>query len=231
MVTNENYCKYCLPLAERLSIIDGHIKNGAIIPCPDGVIISPEAEIGAGTVVLPNTILIGLVIVGKGCVIGPNSLIENSVLGDFAIFNQSQCYDSEIGDNVTAGPFAHIRPNTKIADDARIGNFVEVKNSNIGKGTKISHLTYVGDSDVGEKVNFGCGTVTVNYDGKEKYRTTIENSAFIGCNTNIIAPLAIGEHAYIAAGSTLTEDVEPYALAIARARQINKENWVKIKEN
>lgn len=119
----------------------------------------------------------------------------------------------------------HIRPNSVVGEKVHLGNFVEVKNSNIGTGTKVSHLTYVGDSDVGERVNFGCGTVTVNYSGKAKYRTEIGNDVFIGCNTNLVAPVKVGDGAYTAAGSTITENVPESALGIARARQINKTDW------
>ena len=123
------------------------------------------------------------------------------------------------------GPYAYVRPNCVIADKVKVGDFVEVKNSTVGEGTKIAHLTYVGDSDVGSGVNFGCGTVTVNYDSKKKHRTTIKDGAFIGCNTNLVAPVTVGEGAYTAAGSTITEDVPGDALAIARSRQTVKEKW------
>ena len=123
------------------------------------------------------------------------------------------------------GPFAYIRPNCHVGSDVKVGDFVELKNSTIGEGTKISHLTYVGDADVGRKVNFGCGTVLVNYDGNRKYRSTIGDHCFIGCNTNLVSPVHIGDGAYTAAGSTITQDVEPDALAIARARQVAKPGW------
>ena len=130
-----------------------------------------------------------------------------------------------MGCRTNIGPFAYVRPGSQIGDDIKVGDFVEVKNSTIGNGTKISHLTYVGDSDVGEKVNFGCGTVTTNYDGFRKYRCTIGDRAFLGCNTNLIAPVTVGEGAYTAAGSTITSEVPPDALAVARARQKNLEGW------
>ena len=123
-------------------------------------------------------------------------------------------------------PFAYVRPNSHIGKNIKVGDFVEIKNANIGDGTKISHLTYVGDADVGENVNFGCGTVIVNYDGQKKHRTTIGNNAFIGCNTNLVSPVTIEDNAYTAAGSTITKTVPENSLAIARAKQENKENWV-----
>ncbi|MEG2958389.1 MAG: UDP-N-acetylglucosamine diphosphorylase, partial [Oscillospiraceae bacterium] len=130
-------------------------------------------------------------------------------------------------DNITAGPFAYVRPNCHVAQGVKIGDFVELKNSNIGAGTKVPHLTYVGDSDVGEHVNFGCGTVTVNYDGTEKHRCTVGDNAFLGCNTNLVAPVTVGAGAFTAAGSTITSEVPADSLAVARARQIIKPDWAK----
>ncbi|MDR1630832.1 MAG: UDP-N-acetylglucosamine diphosphorylase [Oscillospiraceae bacterium] len=216
--------------ARRMSIIFSHMENGVHIPCTDGVIISPLAAIGRGTVILPGTILKGTVTIGKDCVIGPHSFVENSKIGDESVFEFSRCKDAVLKNRVAAGPFAHIRPDSVVGDEARLGNFTEIKNSQIGPGTKVSHLTYVGDADVGQGVNFGCGVVTVNYDGKNKFRTFIDDYAFIGCNTNLLAPVSVGKFAYTAAGSTITEDVPPCALAVARARQVNKEEWAKRKQ-
>lgn len=201
------------------------IENGVIIPCTDGVIIGDNVCIGSGTLVLPDCILIGNTSIGEGCVIGPNTLLFDMKVGSDTHLNAVQGYQSEIGNGCDFGPFTHIRPNTRIGDNVHLGNFVEAKNSVIDNGTKVSHLTYVGDSDVGKKVNFGCGCVTVNYNGKTKNRCTIGDNAFIGCNTNLIAPVTIGDGAYTAAGSTITDNVPESALAIARARQINKPDW------
>lgn len=211
---------------KRIAVLESHIAAGVEIPCFDGIMIDEDVTIGAGTVILPGTILRGETTVGENCVIGPNSLIENSIVGDNAKLNSTQVYQSTVKGGVNIGPFVHIRPNAVIGENVHLGNFVEVKNSNIDTGTKVSHLTYVGDSDVGKRVNFGCGTVTVNYTGKAKFRTTIKDDAFIGCNTNLVAPVTVGEGAYTAAGSTITEDVPDAALGIARARQVNKEGWV-----
>ena len=211
---------------QRLEIIQTLIDNGVEIPCFDGVIIEPTVTIGKGTVIMPGTVLMGDVKIGEGCVIGPNSYITNSTVGNNTSLNNTQSYDSVIGSGVTAGPFVHIRPNCKIADNVHIGNFVEVKNSTVDAGSKLPHLLYVGDSDVGKNVNFGCGCVTVNYDGRNKSRTTVKDGAFIGCNTNLVAPVTVGENAFTAAGSTITEDVPENALAIARERQTVKEDWV-----
>ena len=199
----------------------------------DNTYIEPTVFVGQGTTILPGTILRGTTSVADNCTIGPNSYLENVKVGEGTKVNASQVYDSEIGCETTVGPFAYVRPGSKIGNHVRCGDFVEVKNSTIGDGTKISHLTYVGDSDVGKNINFGCGTVTVNYDRVKKFRTVIGDNAFIGCNTNLIAPVQVGEGAYIAAGSTVTDDVPPAALAIARARQQNKRDWAnkhKLKE-
>lgn len=209
----------------RVRELERHLDAGVEIPCFDGVILAPGVMIGMDTLILPGTILRGKVTVGKNCRLGPNTWIENSTIGDNVSLNATQCYQSVVKADANIGPFVHIRPNSVIAEGVHLGNFVEVKNSNIDMGTKVSHLTYVGDSDVGKKVNFGCGTVTVNYTGKAKFRTTIGDYAFIGCNTNLVAPVTVGEGAYTAAGSTITEDVPADALGIARARQVNKIDW------
>lgn len=224
---NERVLKQRRLTAERLEILEKHVAAGVEIPCFDGVMIDPQVKIGQGTTILPGTILRGETQIGENCTIGPNSLIENSTVGDGALLNSTQCYNSVVKGGVNIGPFVHIRPNSVVGESVHLGNFVEVKNSTIDTGTKVSHLTYVGDSDVGKKVNFGCGTVTVNYTGKAKFRTTIKDNAFIGCNTNLVAPVTVGEGAYTAAGSTITEDVPDDALGIARARQTNKLGWCK----
>lgn len=223
--TNERVLKQRQQAAERLAILEKHVAAGVEIPCFDGVMIDPQVTIGQGTTILPGTILRGETQIGENCTIGPNSLIENSTVGDNALLNSTQCYNSVVKGGVNIGPFVHIRPNSVVGENVHLGNFVEVKNSTIDTGTKVSHLTYVGDSDVGKKVNFGCGTVTVNYTGKAKFRTTIKDNAFIGCNTNLVAPVTVGEGAYTAAGSTITEDVPDDSLGIARARQVNKLDW------
>lgn len=191
----------------------------------DGVVISKDAKIGKGTVIYPGTIIKENCVVGENCTLGPNSLIENSTVGDSTVLNSTQVYSSTVGSSVQIGPFCHIRPNSVIKDGAKLGNFVEIKNSVIGEKTSVSHLTYVGDSDIGSRVNFGCGCVTVNYDGINKNRCTVGDNAFIGCNTNLVAPVSIGDNAYIAAGSTITDNINDDALAIARARQVNKEGY------
>ncbi len=215
---------------QRTQIIEKLLGEGVEIPCPDGVIIEENVKIQKGTVIMPNTIIMGKTEIGKNCIIGPNSYICDTIIGDNTNLNSTQIFSSQIGSGVTAGPFVHIRPNCKIADNVHIGNFVEVKNSTVDEGSKLPHLLYVGDSDVGKDVNFGCGCVTVNYDGRNKSRTTVKDGAFIGCNTNLIAPVTVGENAFTAAGSTITEDVPANALAVARNKQTVKEDWVNIKK-
>lgn len=211
-------------------VIENHFDNGVEFVSLDGILISPEVEIGKGTRILPSTILKGNTKIGTDCVIGPNCVVENTTIGDNVVINASQCYHSTVEDGSTIGPFCHIRPNTTIKAGAHLGDFVEIKNSVIGEDTHISHLTYVGDSDVGKRVNFGCGVVTVNYNGKDKNRCIIKDDAFIGCNTNLVAPVTVNEFGYTAAGSTITEDVPSESLAIARARQINKEEFKKYRK-
>lgn len=210
----------------RKNINEKHMVNGVDIPCTDGVMIGKDVKIGNSTRILPNTIILGDTVIGSNCVIGPNTWISNSNIGNDVILDNCKITDSKIEDGVDCGPFVKIRANSVLKKGVHIGNFVEVKNSVVGEGTKSAHLTYIGDSDVGSNVNFGCGTVTCNYDGKNKERCEIGNGAFIGCNTNLIAPVKVGELAYIAAGSTITDDIPDEALSVARAKQVNKEGWV-----
>lgn len=201
-------------------------ENGVSFVDENTVYIEDSVTIGSGTVIEPNVYIKGNTVIGKNVTVGFCTEITNSKIADNVSIKHSVIIDSSIDEDTTVGPFAYIRPNCSIGKKVRVGDFVELKNSNIGDETKISHLTYVGDSDVGKNINFGCGTVTVNYDGKKKHRTVIEDNAFIGCNTNLVAPVKVGKNAYTAAGSTITEDVPENSLAIARERQTIKENWV-----
>lgn len=193
----------------------------------EGVLIHPDASIGKGTIIYPGTIIKEGVTVGENCVLGPNTLIERCTIGNNTTLNETQLYDSTVGSSVKIGPYCHIRPNSVIGDGVQIGDFVEVKNSTVGEETHISHLTYIGDSDFGKRINVGCGVVVVNYDGQNKHRTTVGDGAFIGCNTNLVSPVHLGDGAYTAAGSTITEDIPENSLGIARARQENKIGWAK----
>lgn len=210
----------------RARIAYHHMREGVTIIDPQSTYISSEAKIGFDTVIQPGVIIEGKTIIGEKCTIGPNSHIVSSVIGNETTIHSSVVLSSEIGNNTSVGPFAHIRPDSQLGDQVKIGNFVEVKKSVVGNGSKISHLSYMGDASIGTNVNIGCGAITVNYDGKNKYVTTIEDDAFVGCNSNLIAPVTIGKKGYIAAGSTITKDVPGEALAIGRARQENKEGYV-----
>lgn len=209
----------------RAKLIKYHLQNGVTMIDKSSTYIDFDVEIGKDTIIYPNCMIESGTVIGENCIIGPSSKITESKIGDGVSVMSSVLIQASVGDETTVGPFAYLRPNSNIGKKARIGDFVEIKNSNIGNGTKVSHLTYVGDSDVGEKVNFGCGTVTVNYDGKNKFRTTIEDNAFIGCNTNLVAPVTVKAGAYTAAGTTITKEVPEDALAIGRVRQENKEGW------
>lgn len=204
-----------------------HMRNGVTIIDPNNTYIDSDVEIGQDTIIHPGTILLGTTSIGTDCIIGPNSEIKNCVIDAKTVIRHSVAHDSEIGAQVNIGPFAHIRPQSAIHDEVKIGNFVEIKKTVFGKGSKASHLSYIGDAEVGSDVNIGCGSITVNYDGKHKSLTKIEDNVFIGCNSNLVAPVTIGNGAYVAAGSTVTQDVPGDALAIARARQVNKEQYAK----
>jgi bifunctional UDP-N-acetylglucosamine pyrophosphorylase/glucosamine-1-phosphate N-acetyltransferase len=204
-----------------------HMQNGVSLIDPMNTYISPEAVIGSDTVIYPGTVIKGQVQIGEDSIIGPHSEIENSSIGSRTVIKQSVVNNSKVGNDVNIGPFAHIRPESTIGNEVKIGNFVEVKKTQFGDRSKASHLSYVGDAEVGADVNLGCGSITVNYDGKNKFLTKIEDGAFIGCNSNLVAPVTVGKGAYVAAGSTVTEDVPGKALAIARARQVNKDDYVK----
>ena len=201
------------------------VRRGVRVVDPDTVYVGPNVQVGSGTVLLPGAILRGNTVIGEQCEIGPNSMIRDCTVGDRVTVNSSQLNESTVDSDTTVGPFAYIRPHCHVGAHVKVGDFVELKNSSIGDNTKISHLTYVGDSDVGKHVNFGCGTVTVNYDGEAKFRTTIGDDAFIGCNTNLVAPVQVGDGAYTAAGSTITDDVPAGSLAIARSTQVVKRQW------
>lgn len=200
----------------RQAVIDKHLMGGVGFTCTDGIIIERSVEIGLGTEILPGTIITGKTKIGCGCVIGPNSIVEDSSVGDRVIVNTSQISGSIAENDTIIGPYVHVRPDSHIKNDARIGDFVEIKNSTIGEKSAVSHLVYIGDSDIGKKVNVGCGTATVNYDGVEKSRCVVGDYCFIGCNTNLIAPVKLGKAVYTAAGTTVTSDVPDYALAIDR---------------
>lgn len=209
----------------RARINQKHMENGVIIIDPKTAYIEPTVQIGSDAVIYPNNILEGDTVIEAEAVILQGNRIADSFVGKGATVQSSVLTQASVGENTTVGPFAYLRPKSKVGANCRIGDFVEVKNSSIDDGTKVSHLTYVGDSDVGKGVNIGCGVVFVNYDGINKHRSVVEDNCFIGCNTNLVSPVKLGHGAYVAAGTTVTEDVESGALCIGRSRQTVKTNW------
>jgi bifunctional UDP-N-acetylglucosamine pyrophosphorylase/glucosamine-1-phosphate N-acetyltransferase len=213
--------------AARLRVNLRLAERGVIFADLRTAYIDERAEIGAGSRIGPCVVIEGAAVIGENCRIGQNTRIVNSRVGRETEIEQSVILESEIGDRTLVGPFAYLRPGSRVGDDAKVGDFVEVKNSALGNGSKASHLTYIGDSDVGENVNLGCGVVFVNYDGKDKHRSVVADGAFIGCNVNLISPVRVGKGAYVAAGSTVTADVPDGALSVGRARQKNLEGWAR----
>ena len=226
--------RYQLSEANRimgLRIAKKHMLDGVTIIDPNNTYIETSVRIERDVTIYPGCILEGTTVIQEDSVIGPNTRVRDGKIGKGVSIQNSVVLESSIGEGTTVGPFAYIRPGNKIGKYARIGDFVEMKNSNFGDHSKASHLTYVGDGDVGNNVNLGCGVVFVNYDGKHKNRTYVGDNSFIGCNANLIAPVRINSNSYIAAGTTVTKEVPQDSLAIGRARQENKEGWVAEREN
>ena len=201
------------------------LEAGVEMLDPAAVYVEESVTVGEGTLLLPGTILRGNTVVGKNCRLGPNVMLTDCTVGDEVTINASQCEERTIEAGSQIGPYTHIRPHCVVGKGSKIGAFVQLKNCNLGEGTKMAHLTYVGDSDVGDHCNFGCGTVTCNYDGFKKFRTTIGSNVFVGCNTNFVHPVTVGDGAYIAAATTVTEDIPADAMAIGRQRQAVKPGW------
>ncbi|SFK63755.1 UDP-N-acetylglucosamine pyrophosphorylase /glucosamine-1-phosphate N-acetyltransferase [Marinilactibacillus piezotolerans] len=210
-------------MKERIN--EQHMRNGVSIIDPANTYIESDVKIGQDTVIEPGVYLKGNTVIGEGVLIGAHSVIVDSTIGNSVKIISSTIEESIMGDGSDIGPNSHLRPQTILKESVHIGNFVEVKKATIGKHTKIGHLTYVGDAELGENINVGCGTVFVNYDGKNKHKIDIGDNSFIGCNTNLIAPVTVEKNTYIAAGSTITDTVPENALAIARARQTIKEGY------
>lgn len=210
----------------RKRINERLMLEGAIIIDPENTYIDSEVKIGVDTVIRPGVILEGSTLIGDECEIGANTRIKNSEIGNGVEVLSSNIVDSVVGDGSSIGPYANLRPDSELGRNVKIGDFVEVKNAKIGDNSKASHLTYIGDGEVGKDVNIGCGVVFVNYDGENKNKTIVGDNSFIGCNTNLIAPITLANCTYVAAGSTLTNDVETGSLAIARSRQKNIKGWV-----
>lgn len=200
------------------------MRAGVSMVDPAATYVDAGVLVGRDTVIYPGTILEGNTVVGENCRIGPYAHIISSKIGCNVVVRHSLVNESILEDGVTVGPYAHLRPQTRLCANVKVGDFVEIKNSTVGERSKIPHLSYVGDALVGSDVNLGAGTIIVNYDGRQKHQTRIEDGAFVGCNSNLVAPLTVGRHAFVAAGSTITRDVPPGALSIARSDQVNKEN-------
>lgn len=211
---------------KRFQINLKHMENGVKFIDLKAAYIDETVKIGTGTTIYPCAVLEGDVTIGENCVIGQNSRIVDSEIGDGTTVQSSVILESRVGTETTVGPFAYLRPGSNIGSRCRVGDFVEIKNSSMGDGAKASHLTYIGDSDVGKNVNLGCGVVFVNYDGSRKYRSTVKDGAFIGCNSNLISPVVVEEGAYVAAGSTVTHDVPGGSLYVARPKSRILDGWV-----
>lgn len=220
--------RVALAEAERLMrerINREHLLGGVTIIDPQSTYIEAGVTIGADTVIFPGSVLRAGTVIGEDCVIGPNADISASEIGDGASVKYSVVAESVVGPESAVGPYANLRPGSKLGRGCKIGDFVELKNASLGDGSKVSHLSYVGDAVVGKDVNIGCGAITVNYDGFNKAVTEIGDQAFIGSNVNLIAPVKVGDGAYVVAGSTVTQDVPAGDLAIARERQVNKPGY------
>lgn len=204
-----------------------HMANGVTLIDPQATYIDAGVEIGGDTVIYPGCHLRGSTKIGSDCVIGPNAEIADSAIGDGVHIRYAVLAGAKVGDKVNIGPYAYLRPGTVLADGVKVGDFVEIKNAAIGEDSKVPHHSYIGDARIGKRVNIGCGTITANYDGFRKHVTEIGDDAFIGSNSNLIAPVRIGDGAFVVAGSTITQDVGDQDLAIARARQVNKPGYAR----
>ena len=213
----------------RRRINEKHMTNGVTIIDPDATYIDADVEIGNDTIILPGCMLRKGSKIGVGCEIGPQTSMENSVVGDYTNVKKSEMIDATVGDHTKVGPYAYLRPKAHVGNNCKVGDFVEMKNAKFGDGSKASHLSYIGDAEVGKNVNVGCGVVFVNYDGKNKFKSIVKDNAFVGSNSNLVAPVTVEEDTFIATGSTITDDVPTGCLAIARERQVLKPGWVEKK--
>jgi bifunctional UDP-N-acetylglucosamine pyrophosphorylase/glucosamine-1-phosphate N-acetyltransferase len=206
------------------------MRDGVTFRNPDTVVIDSMVQIGNDTVIYPFVAIEGQTRIGTGCVIEPGVHLHNVTIGnDVHVKTGTVAEDAVIEDEATVGPYAHLRPGTKLGKHVKVGNFVETKKAVFGEGAKASHLSYIGDADVGADVNIGAGTITCNYDGVNKHKTTLEDGVFIGSDTQLVAPVRVGRGAYVGAGSTITKDVPPDALALSRVPQKIVEGWAKKK--
>jgi len=222
--TRLDYANALACLQERINC--WHMSQGVTLLAPTATYIDADVAIGPDTIIYPGCYLQQGSQIGSRCTLLPNCRLNGAVLADDVTVESSVLIHCQVGSGTTVGPFAYVRPDSVIGEKCRIGDFVEIKNSRIGDNTKVSHLTYVGDGDLGKNINLGCGVVFTNYDGKQKHRSTVEDDAFVGCNVNLVAPVRVGKEAYVAAGSTVTEDVPNGALYVARAKGTIKVGWV-----
>lgn len=211
----------------RERINHGHMQNGVTLTDPETTYINNGVKISEDTIIYPNVIIEGNTLIGNGVTITSGSHLKDAVIEDDVVIKQSVVTEATLGKGTTVGPFAQLRPGTKLGEEVKIGNFVEVKKAELEDEAKVSHLSYIGDAYIGARTNIGCGSITVNYDGKNKFLTQIGSDSFIGCNSNMVAPVTIGDRAFIAAGSTVTDEVPDDSLAIARNRQTTKEGYYK----
>ena len=212
--------------AYRERVNEYHMRNGVTLIDPASTYIEADVQIGMDTIIEPGAHLGKGTVIGEDTVIGQYSDVNNSTIGNRTTIKQSVVNDATVGDDTTVGPFAQLRPNAHLGNEVKVGNFVEVKKAELKDGAKVSHLSYIGDAEIGERTNVGCGSITVNYDGKNKFKTIIGKDSFIGCNTNLVAPVTVGDGVLIAAGSTITDDIPNDSLALARARQTTKPGYL-----
>ena len=212
--------------AYRERVNEYHMRNGVTLIDPASTYIEADVQIGMDTIIEPGVHLGKGTVIGEDTVIGQYSDVNNSTIGNRTTIKQSVVNNATVGDDTTVGPFAQLRPNAHLGNEVKVGNFVEVKKAELKDGAKVSHLSYIGDAEIGERTNVGCGSITVNYDGKNKFKTIIGKDSFIGCNTNLVAPVTVGDGVLIAAGSTITDDIPNDSLALARARQTTKPGYL-----
>lgn len=225
MGVNDRWSLLLAEKALRIERLKLHVNRGVILKDIDTIFIGEEVEIGEGTIIEPCTTLTGETVIGRNCRIGPYTIIDDSKVGNEALIYLSRISEAVIGPEAKIGPFANLRPGANLGAKVKIGNFVEVKKSKLDNGVSVSHLSYIGDAQIGSNSNIGAGTITCNYDGYRKHQTTIGRDSFIGSNSTLVAPITIGEGAFVAAGSVITKDVPPAALGLGRARQEVKEEW------
>ena len=221
VVDAKSYASVVKAMQDRIN--DYWMKNGVFMLSPDSVYVDSGVVIGEGTIIHSNNVLKGNTVIGKGVTLGVNNELTDTEIGNGTKLVCVVSNQAKVGENTSVGPYAYLRPGASVGSNCKVGDFVEIKNSNVANGSKVPHLAYVGDADVGEKVNVGCGVIFANYDGQKKHRTKVGNKTFLGSNTTLIAPVEVGDRVFIAAGSTVSQSIPDDALVIARARETIKE--------